>query len=135
MTAQDLENTAQPHFEVRRRHSSCYFDQSSSNGAETVRILRSMAEHNTRLSAHPSTLPLHKRFQSIFADSGFVETAASHYNLPVLANERCGSWYVSPDLKQGSAYFKSTDGHRNQWAFNLKRLNLRVLKWVGNNGG
>ena len=53
----------------------------------------------------------------------------------MIANERCGSWYVEPRLKKGSAYFKSTDGHWGQWGFSLRRLNLEVLKLAGGGGG
>lgn len=42
---------------------------------------------------------------------------------------------MPPDLKAGSAYFKSTDGHFGQWSFNLRRLNLQVLEIVGREGG
>jgi tRNA A64-2'-O-ribosylphosphate transferase len=34
-----------------------------------------------------------------------------------------------------SCYFKSTDGHMNEWSFNLRRLNLQVLDIVGMHGG
>lgn len=34
-----------------------------------------------------------------------------------------------------SAYLKSTDGHINQWAFSLRRLNLPVLTLLGHNYG
>ena len=32
-------------------------------------------------------------------------------------------------------YFKSTDGHHGQWAFSLRRLNLQLLKVLGEYGG
>lgn len=95
----------------------------------------SMDTLHTRLCAHSSTISLLTRLRSIHVDSEFVSIASAHYALPVLANERCGSWYVSPDLKSGSTYFKSTDGHRGQWAFSLKRSNLKVLEVVGKSGG
>lgn len=46
---------------------------------------------------------------------------------PIVANERCGSWYIRPGLKGASAYFKSTDGHTGQWKFSTRRLNLHLL--------
>lgn len=46
---------------------------------------------------------------------------------PLVANERCGSWYIRPGLKGASAYFKSTDGHTGQWKFSTRRLNLHLL--------
>lgn len=55
--------------------------------------------------------------------------------LPLVANERCGSWYIDPKRKAGSAYFKSTDGHTGQWKFSLRRLNLHLLELIGERGG
>lgn len=75
------------------------------------------------------------RLRSIDADSRFVRQVAGGYALPVIANERCGSWYIPPEIKAGSAYFKSTDGHHGVWSCSLRRLNLGVLDVVGGNGG
>ncbi|KAH7033164.1 initiator tRNA phosphoribosyl transferase-domain-containing protein [Microdochium trichocladiopsis] len=60
---------------------------------------------------------------------------ARHHPRPLIANERCGSWYIPPSLKQGSAYFKSTDGHFGIWGFSTRRLNLQLLKLIGENDG
>ena len=54
---------------------------------------------------------------------------------PLVANERCGSWYVRPEVKGASAYFKSTDGHDNAWKFSTRRLNLHLLDVIGKNDG
>lgn len=54
-------------------------------------------------------------------------------HLPVLSNERCGSWYAFP-FGGGSCYFKSTDGHVGTWNFSLKRLNLPVVTKVAQHG-
>lgn len=78
-----------------------------------------------------STLSITNRLHSILRDAEFVQAVAAQHDLPVIANERCGSWYVPPQLKAGSAYFKSTDGHTGQWAFSLRRLNLHVLEIIG----
>jgi tRNA A64-2'-O-ribosylphosphate transferase len=51
---------------------------------------------------------------------------ALHPGLPVLCNERCGSWYL-PHAADGSCYFKSTDGHVGTWNVSLKRLNLDLI--------
>ncbi|KAL8941017.1 MAG: hypothetical protein Q9216_002497 [Gyalolechia sp. 2 TL-2023] len=75
------------------------------------------------------------RLASIDCDSVFVQKVAHHYKLPLVANERCGTWYIPPELRAGSAYFKSTDGHQGQWRFSSRRLNLQVLDIVGKNGG
>lgn len=82
-----------------------------------------------------STLSITNRLSSIHHDSLFVQQVANHYALPIIANERCGSWYIPPEFKAGSAYFKSTDGHMGQWAFSSRRLNLQVLDIVGKHGG
>ncbi|CAK7267020.1 tRNA A64-2'-O-ribosylphosphate transferase [Sporothrix epigloea] len=82
-----------------------------------------------------SRLSITHRLQSIVRDADFVADVAAHYpGFPVVANERCGSWYVRPTLKCGSAYFKSTDGHTGQWKFSLRRLNLHLLSLVRESG-
>ena len=70
---------------------------------------------STLSSLKRSTLSATNRLHSIRQDSLFVQNVASNYSLPLVANERCGSWYIPPELKAGSAYFKSTDGHWGQW--------------------
>ena len=39
------------------------------------------------------------------------------------------------DTSTSSVYFKSTDGHFDQWAFSLRRLNLHLLDILGEQGG
>ncbi|KAH0373233.1 initiator tRNA phosphoribosyl transferase, partial [Aureobasidium melanogenum] len=78
-----------------------------------------------------STLSIPNRLRSIKQDANFVSEVAAAYGLPLVANERCGSWYISPEQKKQSAYFKSTDGHMAQWSFSLRRLNLQVLETMG----
>ncbi|KAF1346641.1 tRNA A64-2'-O-ribosylphosphate transferase [Delphinella strobiligena] len=82
-----------------------------------------------------STLSLKNRFRSIEQDARFAASVAEAYQVPLVANERCGSWYIPPAKKSGSAYFKSTDGHMSQWSFSLRRLNLQVLEIVSSHGG
>ncbi|KAJ5833491.1 hypothetical protein N7474_001802 [Penicillium riverlandense] len=65
----------------------------------------------TLSSLRRSALSVSNRLQSIETDAAFVQEVADHYALPLVANERCGSWYIPPAAKSGSAYFKSTDGH------------------------
>ena len=90
---------------------------------------------STLSSLKRSTLRTTNRLHSIHHDSLFVQTVASDYNLPLIANERCGSWYIPPEQKAGSAYFKSTDGHWGQWSFSTRRLNLQILGIIGRYGG
>lgn len=86
------------------------------------------------------TLSIPNRLRSILQDVDFVQQVAHELSqngseLALIANERCGSWYIPPDCKAGSAYFKSTDGHFGQWDFSLRRLNLQVLDMAGKHGG
>lgn len=83
-----------------------------------------------------STLSIHNRLTSIRADSAFVSRVALTYQgRPLVANERCGSWYVPPADKAGSAYFKSTDGHERAWKFSTRRLNLQLVELIEKNDG
>jgi len=95
---------------------------------------------STSISAQTAALgkscsSIQNRLRSIDVDSRFIREVVEEYRLPVIANERCGSWYIPSDLKAGSAYFKSTDGHHGVWACSLRRLNLGVLGIVGKSGG
>ncbi|KAI5290606.1 hypothetical protein KEM52_000408 [Ascosphaera acerosa] len=85
-------------------------------------------------SLRRSALSTHNRLRSIADDALFVQHVAQRYALPVVANERCGSWYIPPAEKAGSAYFKSTDGHTGQWRFSLRRLNLQLLDILAREG-
>lgn len=82
-----------------------------------------------------STLSIHNRLQSIQEDAAFAQRVAAAFSRPLIANERCGSWYIDPQKKAGSAYFKSTDGHTGVWKFSSRRLNLHLLEVIGNNDG
>lgn len=80
-----------------------------------------------------SNLSITNRLKSIQQDACFVEevaTAVGGGRRPLIANERCGSWYIRPARKGGSAYFKSTDGHTGQWKFSTRRLNLHLLPLI-----
>ncbi|OTA77935.1 hypothetical protein M434DRAFT_87553 [Hypoxylon sp. CO27-5] len=78
-----------------------------------------------------SNLSITNRLRSIREDADFVAEVASAFSRPLIANERCGSWYIPPERKAGSAYFKSTDGHTGQWKFSTRRLNLQLLRIIG----
>lgn len=97
-----------------------------------------------------STLTPHNRLQSIHADASFVAQVAAAFptcsrdlasgtkrkrKRPLVANERCGSWYIPPEKKDGSAYFKSTDGHERAWKFSTRRLNLHLIDVIEANDG
>lgn len=48
----------------------------------------------------------------------------------MIANERCGRWYIPKNDIKESVYFKSTDGHTTQWDFSTRRLNLHILNLI-----
>lgn len=103
-------------------HSSLIFPSASTSITSTLTQLKR------------SNLSISNRLRSIAADAAFVERIADDLGLPLIANERCGSWYIPASRKAGSAYFKSTDGHHGQWAFSLRRLNLQVLDVIEKEG-
>jgi hypothetical protein len=82
-----------------------------------------------------STFSIRNRLESIQKDAAFALKARDAFGRPLIANERCGSWYIDPEHKVGSAYFKSTDGHTSVWSFSTRRLNLHLLEVIGSNDG
>lgn len=99
-----------------------------------------------------NNLTIHNRLTSCLADAQFVlrvhaafsptssetkeeEEEGPGVGRPLIANERCGSWYVRPEDKGGSAYFKSTDGHERAWKFSTRRLNLHLVDLIENHDG
>jgi tRNA A64-2'-O-ribosylphosphate transferase len=96
---------------------------------------QSLSVSSTLNSLKRSALSITNRLDSISSDSVFVSSVAEAYDLPLVANERCGSWYIPPEKKAEGVYFKSTDGHMNEWAFSLRRLNLQLVDVVGRSGG
>ncbi|POO00535.1 tRNA A64-2'-O-ribosylphosphate transferase [Trema orientale] len=77
---------------------------------------------------------IYNALRSIYEDSIFVgEISQLWPELPLLANLRCGLWYFSKF--HSTCYFKSTDGHTNNWSFNTSRLNLHVAHLAGEKGG
>ncbi|KAI1395761.1 initiator tRNA phosphoribosyl transferase [Hypoxylon fuscum] len=82
-----------------------------------------------------SNLSITNRLRSIREDADFVSDVAAAFGRPLIANERCGSWYIPPEKKGGSAYFKSTDGHTGQWRFSTRRLNFHLLGIIGDKDG
>lgn len=101
-------------------------------------VFSSQANHNfSRIltDLKRSNLSITNRLQSVKQDATFVAHVAAAYGRPLIANERCGSWYIPPASKAGSAYFKSTDGHAGQWKFSTRRLNLHLLDIISKNDG
>ncbi|KAL8839468.1 MAG: hypothetical protein Q9176_004464 [Flavoplaca citrina] len=108
---------------------------SPTSTASLVFPLASQNFSKTLSALKQSTLSITNRLSSIHQDALFVQQIADHYKLPLVANERCGSWYIPPESKVGSAYFKSTDGHQGQWSFSTRRLNLQILELVADHEG
>ncbi len=81
------------------------------------------------------TFSIPNRLRSVYQDATFVTAVADAYGLPLVANERCGSWYVPPERRAASVYFKSTDGHAGEWGFSLRRLNIHMLAVVEDRHG
>ncbi|CDO93454.1 unnamed protein product [Kluyveromyces dobzhanskii CBS 2104] len=71
---------------------------------------------------------LKNRLQSIKFDNTFLkEQVLSTFPYPLIPNERCGLWYCDTEMYSTTSYFKSTDGHTNQWDFSTRRLNFHLL--------
>lgn len=90
---------------------------------------------STLASLKRSTLSISNRLSSISDDAGFVCQVADAYGLPLVANERCGSWYIPLERKKASAYFKSTDGHNGEWSMSLRRLNTQIIELINQENG
>lgn len=80
---------------------------------------------------------LRNRLQSIVLDYRFLsQEVVPHFpDYPLIPNERCGLWYCNPEDYEQTSYFKSTDGHINQWDFSTRRLNFHLLPTIKDNGG
>eukprot|EP00842_Homolaphlyctis_polyrhiza_P006288 jgi/Hompol1/6660/HPOL_001284-RA len=117
-------------------------------GHEAAREARGTKDGDVEQFGHPhneAAERVRKDAKSMYAlvikllhDAAFVELVAQRLcALPVVPNERAGTWYTAPHLRTHgiSAYFKSTDGHFGKWDFNLRRLNFSLLEFVGQRGG
>ncbi|KAH8830426.1 initiator tRNA phosphoribosyl transferase [Flagelloscypha sp. PMI_526] len=87
------------------------------------------------------SIDLYNRLHSIDLDSIFVANIHTFYGkaVPLVPNLRAGEWYVDPDIVSCygpcvAAYFKSTDGHTNNWGFNLRRPNMHLLPLISERG-
>lgn len=80
---------------------------------------------------------LRNRLQSILYDHDFLmrTVVPTFPNFPIVPNERCGLWYCSPNTYEQTSYFKSTDGHINQWDFSTRRLNFHLFPILIEKGG
>lgn len=94
----------------------------------------SMDYRETLKDLRKESLSIGNRLRSILHDAEFV-SKFDVFGFPIVANERCGLWYVRPENLAESTYFKSTDGHTHQWSFSMRRLNFHLLPVLGKNGG
>ncbi|TYI79540.1 hypothetical protein E1A91_D05G028200v1 [Gossypium mustelinum] len=98
-------------------------------------------ENETKLSIYRAARTIKRKdntlynaLRSIYEDSIFVgEISQLWPQLPLVANLRCGLWY-NPKF-HSTCYFKSTDGHTNNWSFNTSRLNFHIALLAGQKGG
>lgn len=85
-------------------------------------------------SLHASNLSTRNRILSILKDFQFtLRIKNDNYpTYPIIPNDRCGRWYINSTIYKGltPSYFKSTDGHTNNWSFSTRRLNLHLLKTI-----
>ncbi|GMM41187.1 tRNA A64-2'-O-ribosylphosphate transferase [Hanseniaspora uvarum] len=76
---------------------------------------------------------LRNRLLSIFYDRHYIENEVlqgfSLMDIVPVPNARCGNWYTANEENLES-YFKSTDGHKDHWGFNYRRLNLHILEKI-----
>lgn len=127
---------SQPHTNVSQveRH------ENSSNGKKKLRKkqIANRARHRL-LSIHRDAEDLVKTIFEVLPN----QVCESSSTWPIYPNERCGTWYVSPQLTRNegrdarlkTCYFKSTDGHSGTWNVSLKRLNLHLVKTLSESGG
>ncbi|CCE90129.1 tRNA A64-2'-O-ribosylphosphate transferase TDEL_0A07970 [Torulaspora delbrueckii] len=80
---------------------------------------------------------LRNRLQSILLDYTFLctEVLPCFPEYPLVPNERCGLWYCNPKDFTQTSYFKSTDGHTNQWDFSSRRLNFHIIPTIAKSNG
>lgn len=98
-------------------------------------VVESLAQINKTIRKDNKSL--RNRIQSIIVDNRFLEERVlpTFPKYPVIPNERCGLWYCKPSSFTQTSYFKSTDGHINQWDFSTRRLNFQLLPTIAKNGG
>ena len=74
---------------------------------------------------------IHRDHQNLFKQQQRQDICS----FPLIANERCGSWYIKNNSAVAHCYFKSTDGHVGTWNMSLKRLNLPLVDLLSQSGG
>ncbi|ODQ77402.1 hypothetical protein BABINDRAFT_163649 [Babjeviella inositovora NRRL Y-12698] len=98
-------------------------------------ILDELNINNITKQLRSSSRSVKNRLQSILKDYEWIAAVQTAYDRPLVPNERCGLWYVPPAQRLETSYFKSTDGHTNEWDFSLRRLNLHLLPLIASHNG
>ena len=89
------------------------FNAFGAQDSEKLFIGAGVCERKLRRKAH-NNRNIADRLRSIVHDAQFVrEIAQLHPRFPLVANLRCGLWYQRSF--DHTCYFKSTDGHANEW--------------------
>ena len=98
-------------------------------------LLESLGQINKDIRKENKSI--RNRLQSILLDNKFLndEVLPCFPDFPIIPNERCGLWYVPPEDFKQTSYFKSTDGHTNQWDFSTRRLNFHLFPTLRSSGG
>ncbi|KAN0081339.1 tRNA A64-2'-O-ribosylphosphate transferase [Tylopilus felleus] len=110
--------------------------EDASESRVTCFSLGSSDMQSTLVQLRKESQSIYNRVHSIAEDATFVRQVHEHYSvLPLLPNMRCGAWYADPANSTERAYFKSTDGHTNNWSFNLRRPNLHILPLIIEHAG
>lgn len=116
---------------------------SSSSSSSSPRLLPPIETDDRKIVRKIERDPWN-RLRSIKEDAQWVSNVSRCIpHAPLVPNLRCGAWYVYPDVKGNTnndednetfCYFKSTDGHADQWSFSLKRPNLAVASLLQRHG-
>lgn len=100
-------------------------------------ILLSLSLSQINKDVRKENKSVRNRLQSILLDNRFLRDRVLPIfpRFPIVPNERCGLWYCEPSSFDQTSYFKSTDGHVNQWDFSTRRLNFHLLEIIQENKG
>ena len=123
--------------EIQQRHDKNSMKKPSNKTSkqQKIKLANNRAYHRLYNRAYHRLLSIHYDVQRLQQFLFYNQDQHAKCTLPIIANERCGSWYAYPlCMKQHqdrnyypSCYFKSTDGHVHVWNVSLKRLNLHLI--------
>jgi tRNA A64-2'-O-ribosylphosphate transferase len=112
--------------------------------AEVGDVVISTKSNDSRKQIRKAERDPWNRILSIIQDAEWVINFCQKElpDIPIVPNLRCGAWYVPNRTStahkevavERGCYFKSTDGHANEWGFSLKRYNPSVLSLIQERG-